>query len=181
MDFGDFDKLRKPTSYVSSDVLIYRRDLNGSLEVLTGRRQNDPWKNCLTVPFGGYVDPDDCSVVTASLREVEEETGLHLKITGFVGCYGPERFHYNFDGQRAIKTANSGHIRPVVALVFAGEAIGGELTDTAEQKGLCWVKPMNLGGMPMAFDHALALSDFLTTERRDGARKLSAAMLAFFK
>ena len=161
MDFGKFDKLKMPASYVSSDVLVYRMK-NGKVQVLVGLRQNDPWKDSTTVPMGGYVDDKDVNVLLASLREVEEETGLKVKADFFIGIYGPERFHYKFDGTTiAIPTNEKGHVRPVVANCFAGRTTGGELKDTAEQKGLRWVDPSELAGVLMPFDHARVLADFL--------------------
>lgn len=174
MDFGDYDswKLGKfegvAPSYVSSDILVYRIDGDGEVQTLVGTRQNEPWKNCLTVPMGGYVDDKDKNIRMASLREVEEETGLVVRMEFFVGIYGPERYHYEFDGKRALWTGAKGHVRPVVAIVFAGRALGGKLNDTAEQHGIHWVYPEELAGDPMAFDHALALADFLMA-MKDGS------------
>lgn len=174
MDFGPYDSWKLgfwkgvAPSYVSSDILVYQLDKNGKVQVLVGARQNDPWKNSTTVPMGGYVDDKDVNLMTASLREVEEETGLEVKIEFYVGVYGPERFHYQFDGRNAVKTDETGHVRPVVANVFAGQAVGGKLKDTAEQKGLRWVDPEELAGQLLPFDHAVALADFLGA-MRDGS------------
>lgn len=167
MDFGKFDEWKLglwkgvAPSYTSSDVLVYRQDDDGNVQVLVGLRQNEPWKNSTTVPMGGYVDDKDANILLASLREVEEETGLQVRAEFFVGIYGPERYHYDFDGKKAVKTGEKGHVRPVVANVVAGRAIGGDLKDTAEQKRLRWAYPEELAGKLMPFDHAKALADFL--------------------
>lgn len=158
------EALRRPTAHTSSDLLVYRlRTVRGRrvVEVLCGERMNQPWNGCLTVPFGGYVDPSDVNLLTASKREVEEETGVLCKIRFFVGAYGPERWHHTWDGHRAHKTTDPAHMRPVVANVFAAQQMGGQLKDSAEQKGLHWAEPKTLTQKRLAFDHALALSDFL--------------------
>lgn len=177
----NIEPLRRPTAHVSSDLIVYRMRTvreRQALEVLCGERINQPWNGCVTVPFGGYVDPSDVNLLTASQREVEEETGVICSIRFFVGAYGPERWHHTWDGRRAHKTTSPAHVRPVVANVFAARQIGGQLTDSAEQKGLHWVEPKTLTERTLAFDHALALSDFLrilkslnsTYERRVLAR-----------
>lgn len=190
MDFGKFEiygfyKGVAPAN-TSSDILVYRYvaeppEWPRSLQVLVGSRQNDPWKNSTTVPMGGYVDDKDVNLMTASLREVEEETGLKVKIEFYVGVYGPERFHYQFDGRNAVKTNEKGHVRPVVANVFAGQAVGGKLKDTAEQKGLRWVYPMELAGKLLPFDHAVALADLLNALEDGSAKTWRKEALALVK
>ena len=183
MDFGDFEPLKKPAAYVSSDVLIFRPgNEKEPLRVLTCIRQGEPWAGCLTVPVGGYIDPPDKNLRTAAEREVLEESGrtdrfvrdfgLVVAVEFIVGLYGPERWHHRLErttiphareSVRAVRTDQSGHVRPVVAAVLAGRVRKGELRDTAEQKGFCWMTPEEIAdcGKELAFDHALALYHFL--------------------
>lgn len=169
MDFGKFPPLRDPFAAVSSDVIIYQGQ-GYSIEVLTAIRQNDPWKECITVPFGGYIEPSDECPRRTAIREAEEETGLKVRLTGLVGIYGPERFHHRltwvdstplWSPYSSENTYQPAHIRPVVAFVFCGVVIGGILKDTIEQKGAKWISPSYLLNQSLAFDHARALADFL--------------------
>lgn len=165
MDFGKFPPLRDPAAYVSADVIIWQPE-DG--RILTGVRQNDPWKGHLTLMFGGYIDPPDRDPASCALREAEEETGLVVKATGFVGIYGPERFRHKLQRIKATRTffaeatPEPAHIRPVISIVFVGTVVGGMLKDTAEQKSVKWLRIEDVVNREfVAFDHARALADWL--------------------
>ncbi len=168
MNFGNFEPLQKPASYVSADAIIFRRDDN---KLLVSERRGEPWNGCITLAFGGYVDPSDSNPLFTVQREVFEETGVNLSRIYLVGIYGPARYHHTLhrlgDGSlSARKELNiKAHKRPVVAFVFAGQADNEPLKDTEEQKGLCWVDPLDLVGQRLAFDHAHALADFLSSKK----------------
>ena len=183
MEFGDFEPLRRPTANVSSDALVYRGTTIDDVEILVATRQNEPWKGCVTGPFGGYIDPDDINPTTAAVRELTEETGLTAEVRFLIGIYGPERYHYTptiderFVG--ALVTSQPAHVRPVVAFVFAAQVTGGVLGDTAEQKGMRWVRPDDLVGVDFAFDHARAITHFLMALSDTKRRRLAEAVLSF--
>ncbi|MFA5133994.1 MAG: NUDIX domain-containing protein [Patescibacteria group bacterium] len=142
----------------SADIIVYTCN-NGILEVLTGVRKHDPWKSCITVPFGGHVKASDSNVISTACREVFEETGLIVRPRFFVGIYGPERYHYSFDGRHALRLEQD---RSSVNHVFAGHITGGALLkESGEQGELKLIRPIELAGKQMCFDHALALADFL--------------------
>lgn len=165
MDFGKFPPLRNPAAYVSADIIIWQPE---SGKILTGVRQNDPWKGYLTLMFGGYVDPGDQDPMHCALREAKEETGLEVEINGFVGMYGPERFRHRLRQIAATKTffaeatPEPAHIRPAVSIVFVGTVVGGMLKDTAEQKSVKWLRVEDVINREfIAFDQARALADCL--------------------
>ena len=70
------------------------------------RRANEPGQGLWSFP-SGYVDRGE-TVETAAIREVKEETGLLVSLTGFLGVYS---------------TKNS----PVILLVYTGIVKGGRL------------------------------------------------------
>lgn len=167
MDFGDFPKLLLPTAYVSAAAIIYREH---DLYILKAVRKIEPWKNAISIEFGGYIEPTDQNPACAAVREVREETGLQIEITHLVGIYGPERYHHEFKVNpvgslarlfRALKTAKPAHDRPVVHFAFAGRVIGDALQESNEVKQLEWVDPEELDGQILAFDSARTLADFL--------------------
>lgn len=186
MNFGNFVPLRNPTAYTSSDALIYRR-LNGELQVLTGIRKGDPWRNFVTVPFGGYIDPEDINPLHAAKREASEECGFAVRITRLIGIYGPERWHYKLGYDRenytiiATKSDYPAHSLPVVAYVFAAEVEYGQLTESSEQKRLSWKRPLNLVSHHLAFDHALALAHFYEQENNAEKRRIGELALSLFQ
>ena len=53
--------------------------------LLLVQRAREPWKSCWDVP-GGFCDPGEHPVKTA-IREVREETGLEIRVTGFLGIW----------------------------------------------------------------------------------------------
>jgi 8-oxo-dGTP pyrophosphatase MutT (NUDIX family) len=80
--------------------------------LLTRREDNGQW--CLP---GGAVEPGE-SVAEACIREVWEETGLHVRVKRLVGVYShSDQLVVYKDGNKAF----------IVALHFEAEITGGEL------------------------------------------------------
>ena len=84
-------------------VVVVARDSR----ILMVRRANPPGYGLWSVP-GGYVDRGEV-VEAAAAREVQEETGLVVKIAGLLGIF-----------------SQAGN--PVIVAAFAGVEIGGALT-----------------------------------------------------
>ncbi len=81
--------------------------------LLTRRTDNGRW--CLP---GGAMEPGEC-LTECCAREVEEETGLQVKVGRLIGIYStPHRIIEYADGDR----------KQLVAHSFEAEVIGGELT-----------------------------------------------------
>ena len=71
------------------------------------RRANQPGLGLWSFP-SGYVDRGE-SVEDAAIREVKEETGLDISVTGLLGVY-------------------SGQASPIVLVVYTGRVDGGDLS-----------------------------------------------------
>jgi len=77
-------------------------------------------KGLLNLP-GGHVEADE-TLFDAALREVKEETGYEVELTGVIGIYQGIFPNLNVSGP-----------------VFAAKVIGGEPTPTAEHPAVHWV------------------------------------------
>jgi ADP-ribose pyrophosphatase YjhB (NUDIX family) len=190
------DKLKGPIVPASSDAMVYEiRD--GELWILTGKRGNDPWKNCLSLAMGGYMDPADANPLVTAKRETSEETGsvqqklygLFIEIEFLIGIYGPHRWHYELtsprtDAYEAVRTGAQAHILPVIAFVFGARVTGGAICDTDEQKGVRFMPVSAIVeeyGNRIVFDHALALCHLKRILRDEDARERACAALALFR
>lgn len=89
---GDWYANPKPTA----NVFAERAD-DGRL--LLVRRARDPYKGCWDIP-GGFVE-DGEEAGDAAVRELLEETGLEVRITGWVGVFGDR-----YGGDRGDHTCN---------------------------------------------------------------------------
>lgn len=129
------------TPHLTVDAVILRND-----EVLLVKRKNPPFKDMWALP-GGFVEYGE-TTEAAVIREVQEETGIVMKITGLVGVYS--------DPGRDPR----GHTISVVyeGLRVAGEVVAGD--DAVKAKFF------NERRLPvLAFDHAEILKDVIMRKR----------------
>jgi 8-oxo-dGTP pyrophosphatase MutT (NUDIX family) len=119
--------------------------------LLTRRTDNGRW--CL--PGGGLEAGE--SVEEACIREVWEETGLHVRVTRLVGVYSdPNQLVIYKDGNKAF----------FVVLSFEVEIISGELGLSNETTEFGWFSLAEMDAMPMHDRHQQRVVDALR-ERTD--------------
>jgi ADP-ribose pyrophosphatase YjhB (NUDIX family) len=123
--------------------------VDGRGRLLLARRAIEPFKGKWDLP-GGYLE-DGEHPETGALREVREETGLTVRITGFGGIY------MDTYGASGVSTLN----------VFYDAEVEGEIPETLEAKDdvaeLRWFEPDALPLDSFSFENGKkAISDWLT-------------------
>ncbi|MBI3172120.1 MAG: NUDIX domain-containing protein [Chloroflexi bacterium] len=117
--------------------------------LLTQRADNGRW--CLP---GGGLDPGE-SVEEACIREVWEETGLHVRITRLIGVYSdPNQLVIYNDGNKAF----------FVVMSFEAEIIGGELGLSDETTAFGYFSLAEMDSMPMHNRHQQRVVDALLNQ-----------------
>ena len=98
-------------------------DSGGNI-LLLRRKDNDKW----TMP-GGTLDFGE-SLTSCAIREVREETGLQIRITGLIGTYSDPNILIAY---------SDGEVRQEFTFVYAAEIESGELKIDDESKEAAWV------------------------------------------
>lgn len=126
---------------------VAARDNNGRL-LLIHKVDNDLW----ALPGGGMELGE--SIADAAIREVAEETGVNVELTGLVGIYTDPGHVMAYD---------DGEVRQEFSVCFHARSTGGEpRKDGSETKAVRWVEPVDVGGlnvhpsMRRRIDHALS-------------------------
>ncbi|OJG07885.1 NUDIX hydrolase [Pseudonocardia alni] len=108
------------------------RDDRGRL-LMIHKIDNDKW----ALPGGG-MDLGE-SIADAAVREVAEETGLSVEITGLVGIYTDPGHVMAYD---------DGEVRQQFSVCFHARPTGGTLReDGTETKAAKWVEPADIDGL----------------------------------
>jgi ADP-ribose pyrophosphatase YjhB (NUDIX family) len=115
-------------------VTVAVRDERGRL-LLVHKIDNDRW----ALP-GGAVDIGE-SVSGAAVREVAEETGVAVEVTGLVGIYSDPRHLMAYD---------DGEVRQQFSICLRARHVAGEpREDGTEVKAARWVDVADIGGLPI--------------------------------
>ncbi|MEW5353520.1 NUDIX hydrolase [Streptomyces sp. 16-176A] len=143
-EYYDDPEAPKPNSLVVAASAVVT-DEQGRI-LLQRRRDNDLW----ALPGGG-MEMDD-SLPGAAVREVKEETGLDVEITGLVGTYTDPRH---------VIAYTDGEVRRQFNVCFTARITGGELAISDESTELRFVDPQELESLPMHHTQRLRLRHFL--------------------
>ncbi|MEU7757704.1 NUDIX hydrolase [Micromonospora aurantiaca (nom. illeg.)] len=130
---------------VVPSVVAAVRNQHGEL-LMIHRTDNNLW----ALPGGGHDIGE--SISDTVVREVREETGIEVEVTGLVGIYTNPRHVMAYD---------DGEVRQQFSICFTARPVGGELTTSSESRQVCWVDPVQLDqldihpSMRLRIDHAL--------------------------
>ena len=133
---GRIDFHHDPAAPVANSIVpsvtVAVRDQAGRI-LLVHKIDNDYW----ALP-GGAVDLGE-SVADAALREVAEETGVLIELTGLVGIYTDPGHVMAYD---------DGEVRQQFSICFNARLISGMARqDEIEIKAVQWVDPSNMPSM----------------------------------
>jgi ADP-ribose pyrophosphatase YjhB (NUDIX family) len=145
VDYWHDPNAPKANSVVPSTTVAVRDDAGRLL--LIHKVDNDLW----ALPGGG-MDLGE-SIADAAVREVAEETGLTVELTGLVGIYTDPGHVMAYD---------DGEVRQEFSVCFHARVTGGEAReDGSETKAVRWVDADDVAGlnvhpsMRRRIDHAL--------------------------
>jgi 8-oxo-dGTP pyrophosphatase MutT (NUDIX family) len=149
-DYYDDPDAPRANSIVVAVTAVVRND-DGDV-LLIERTDNGLW----AAP-GGAQEVGE-SVVETVVREVHEETGLAVEVTGLSGIYSDPKHIIAYD---------DGEVRQEFSLCFHARPIAGELRTSSESRQVNWVKAGQLAdlnihpSMRLRLMHALDASDSL--------------------
>jgi 8-oxo-dGTP pyrophosphatase MutT (NUDIX family) len=112
--------------------------------LLLRRKDNDKW----TMP-GGTMDFGE-SLGQCAVREVREETGFDIEISGLIGTYTDPNVLIGY---------SDGEVRQEFTLLYAAEIKGGELRIDHESKEAVWVSIADALNLPLADSQRRRLLD----------------------
>ncbi|MBB5155203.1 NUDIX hydrolase [Saccharopolyspora phatthalungensis] len=129
------DYLDDPNAPAANSVAIavsaFAQDDQGRI-LMIRRTDNDYY----AVP-GGQLELGE-TLAQAAVREVDEETGIEIEVTGVIGLYSNPRHVIAYD---------DGEVRQEFSICFRARPIGGELRTSSESKEVHWVEPELLAGL----------------------------------
>ncbi|MEU9120234.1 NUDIX domain-containing protein [Streptomyces sp. NPDC048506] len=134
----------KPNSLVVAASAVVT-DNRGRI-LLQRRTDNGLW----ALPGGGMEMTE--SLPETAVREVKEETGLDVEITGLVGTYTDPRH---------IIAYSDGEVRRQFNVCFTARIVGGSLAISKESSELRFVAPSEIGALPIHHTQLLRIQHFL--------------------
>jgi ADP-ribose pyrophosphatase YjhB (NUDIX family) len=104
---------------------------------------------------GGAMDLGE-SIADCAVREVREETGLEVEVTGLIGIYTDPRH---------VIAYTDGEVRQQFNVCLTGRVLGGTLAGSDESTALAYIAPSQLNDLPMHPTQRLRLAHFLDPNR----------------
>jgi ADP-ribose pyrophosphatase YjhB (NUDIX family) len=148
VDYFNDPNAPKANSLVPSVTAIVT-DERGRL-LMVHKTDNDLW----AIPGGG-MDPGE-SMADAAVREVREETGVQVEVTGIVGIYSNPNHVMAYD---------DGEVRQQCSTCFTTSTLGGDLKTSSETKRVRFVNPAELDALNIHPSMRLRIDHYL--EGRD--------------
>ncbi|AKC38486.1 Putative MutT/NUDIX-like protein [Mycolicibacterium phlei] len=143
-DYYNDPNAPEPNSVVPSASAIVT-DEQGRI-LLIKRRDNTLW----ALPGGGHDIGE--SIEQTAIREVKEETGLNVEITGLVGIY---------TNPAHVVAFSDGEVRQQFSLCFATNLRGGELAIDHESTDIAWTEPAHIEQLNMHPSMRLRITHYL--------------------
>jgi len=147
IDYFNDPNAPKANSIVPSVTAIVPNE-RGKL-LLVHKTDNDLW----ALP-GGAMDVGE-SMADTVVREVKEETGIEVEVTGVVGIYTNPNHVMAYD---------DGEVRQQCSICFTTRMLGGQLATSSETSEVAWVAPDRLDSLKMHPSMRLRIDHYL--ERR---------------
>ncbi|MFD7977513.1 NUDIX hydrolase [Streptomyces sp. NPDC059071] len=150
IDYFRDPKAPKANSVVPS-VTVVVRDVRGHL-LLIHKTDNGLW----ALPGGGHDIGE--RIGDTAVREVEEETGIHVKVDNIVGLYTDPDHVLAYD---------DGEVRQQFSICFRAHPVGGALRTSSESKEVRWVDPADLDDLDIHPSMRLRIAHGLDETRRE--------------
>lgn len=143
-EFYDDPAAPQPNSLVVAASAVVCDDVGHIL--LQRRADSGLW----ALPGGGMEMTD--SLPGCAVREVKEETGLDIEITGLVGTYTDPRH---------VIAYSDGEVRRQFNVCFRARVTGGDLAISDESTELRFVAPDQIEGLDMHHTQRLRLTHYM--------------------
>ncbi|MGW0247967.1 NUDIX hydrolase [Nocardia goodfellowii] len=117
-----------PANSIKVAVSALVRDPQGRI-LMIHRTDNDLY----SIPGGGLEAGE--TVSQAVVREVKEETGIDVRVTGLIGV---------FSNPDHVIAYSDGEVRQEFSIAFTAEPVGGQLRTSSESKSVQWVAPEDI-------------------------------------
>ncbi|WP_078326918.1 NUDIX hydrolase [Mycobacteroides salmoniphilum] len=134
----------EPNSVVPSASAIVTDEQDRIL--LVKRRDNTLW----ALPGGGHDIGE--SIEQTAVREVKEETGLDVEVSGLTGIY---------TNPAHVVAFSDGEVRQQFSLCFTTKLLGGQLAIDHESTDIAWTAPADLDTLDMHPSMRLRIAHYL--------------------
>ncbi|HET7388892.1 MAG TPA: NUDIX domain-containing protein [Nocardioidaceae bacterium] len=120
---------------------------DGGRILLHRRQDNDKW----ALP-GGVMEYGE-SLAGCAIREVKEETGLDVEVTGIVGTYTDPKHVFSYD---------DGEVRQEFSICFLAHVTGGTIAVSSESFEVAFHTAEQVAELPMVNSIRLRVIDYLS-------------------